>query len=637
MPFLNTTGRIGPAPRSEETDRPLTDMQKRQILGMNQWIISETPGKYLVQMVKTLVTAQQRRLWNNASYMSIYANTDFMAPMSNVNQDVRSPMPRMAYNVVKLCTDSLTGKLIQGNSRVSMLVNEGSWKDSRKARKIEAAIEAEWRRAKFYQEAARVATDAINVGTGWLKMYIADDGKCIDVERVYPNEVFVDEQEAAFGKPTKLYQMRYMTKDSLVALYPDKAEIIMKAATAQPPRFGWALYSPGMVEVCEGWALPVGNRKGRHVIGMTSGELLDEEWDECFFPLIPFRAADMPFGWYGQGYVEQVMGAQIALSRLINIMEMGAKLGIAPYWVVPEGSGINIKHLNNTPGHIVETTGEAPQWVTNPPFHPEAVQYASMLEGFITQFYGMSSMETTGQSPVDRLDSKPALRAFEDMSQTRHTMLLDRWEAFTVDCAERTIMLAGQIAKAQGSYPVMTAKTWQNGMSLDWSDLSLKKDAYVIQPAPANFLSNTVAGRLQNITDIQSTGLVSQAQAQKMLKGAPDVDALLNEATASEEDIDRLIEQFIDGEYRAPSSLQNLPRALIRIKDSRLQFANQGAPEKILNLFDRYLSEASDLIQSLEPSPQTTAGITNGNAAASPGVTTPNGGGTPPPAGTPAQ
>jgi hypothetical protein len=574
--------------------------------------------------------SQGRRIWESTFFMSLFANSDFMSPYwggsgaaSSLGGDAgisgdNDSMPRMANNLIKVCTEALAGKLIQSNSRVVFQTRQGDFGEWMKARKLEMAVEGEFARMKLYREIKQVAEDAIVVGDGYLKLYKDFDGKGICCERLFPNEIFIDELQAAYGMPMQMYQLRYARKDDIYAWYPDKKEIIQKAGTTLPPRFAWTLYQPGMVEIYESWSLPTGVRPGRHVISLSSGCLLDEEWTHPYFPIIRFKASDRPFGWYGSGFVEQVASTQIDLNKTLNVMQRAAHLGIAPYWVIQEGSSISIDHLENRSGHVVQTNSAAPQWVTNPPFHGEAVQYVEMLQQMIMTYFGLNEMETTGQLPIDRLDSKQALIEFQNMGSVRHTLLLERWQEFIVDVGERVCMIASDIAKEFGSYPLMVKKAYAKSVQLDWKDLDLPRDSYMMSAAPSNLLPITQAGKAQKIEDWAAGGLLTQAQAARALMGGADVNALLNEIAADEDDIDRLIEQFAEyKEYREPTAIQNLPRALQRVAQARLEYANLGAPDDVLALFDRYLAEAKDLITMLTPPPPPAGVPPNGTSPSS--------------------
>lgn len=581
-------------------------------VAQSHWIEAEDPTKDLSEVVKTLIKAQGRRLWENTFFMSLYANVDFMSPywgsrggqmgFGGVGPDAAAAMPRMSDNMVRMCVDALTGKLIQSNSRIVMQTRMGDFSEWMKARKIELALEGEFAKMRLYREIQQVAVDALTQGDGFLKLYPDYDGKSIVAERLFPNEVFIDELEGAYGPPKKLYQLCYRRKDDIYAWFPDKYEIIRKAGTTMPPRFAWTLYQPGMAEIYEAWALPVGNRKGRHVIAVSSGVLLDEEWDKPYFPIVRFKAGDRPFGWYGAGWVEQVATTQVDLNKTWSVLQRAAHMGIAPYILTQSGSNVNVDHLTNDVATIVQTDGVDPKWVVNPPFHPGAADYLNMLKQTILTFFGMNEMEVTGELPVNRLDSSEALREFQAMGSVRHTMLLERWQEFFVDVAERVCMLASDIAKANGGYPVMVKKAYAKAVQLDWKQLQIEKDSYMMNPAPANILPITSAGRVQKLQELKADGLIGPQQAARAIASGQDVEAILAEVTADDDNIDRIIEKFTEfGEYVQPNSLMNLQHALVRMSNARLKYENLGADDATLALFDRFLADCKDLVAMMTP------------------------------------
>lgn len=589
---------------------------------ISPWILDIDPSKNLVGHVRSLLTDQAGRMFENIKMMSLYANEDFMRGFSRgymgSNQRGLEPMPRMCDNQVKKHTDTLVGKLIQANSRIKMLTTSGDMTTWKKARKRENALAGEWARMHFFREAQKCAVDGITCGTGALKLYISDDGTKIEGHRTFPNEVLVDDMECLYGAPTKLYQMRYVSKDTLAAAYPDKADAVNHATPAQPPRFAWTRYSPGMLEVIEAWALPTGERPGRHVIATTGGCLVDEEWDEPWFPFVFFKPYDLPMGWYGQGLVCQVSAAQTQLNAMLNIMETGARLAIAPFWVVAEGSAINARHLSNIPGHIIETAGAEPKWITNAPFHQAAPVYCQMLRDEIADMFGNSQMDTGGDPTGQvRLDSKRALKEYQDMGAARITTLIERWSNdFFLDAAERTMMLAGRIAKDKGKYPVMVQESVAKAVQLDWKDLDLKRDEYVITPAPANMLSQNPSARLDQLTEMMQAGLISQKQAQRQMQGPRDIDSMVAESSATEDDIDDLIEGIVErGEYRPPCSLQDLQTGLVRVASAWLQYRIRGLEEEKLVMFEQWLEEAQDTLLQLNSQAPQTPGVEDGAAA----------------------
>ena len=622
---------------------PYPGLGSKEPSSVSRWVENTVnPERDIMSVVKTLATSQSRRLYENTLFMSLYENDDFMSPYFGTSGGAgngsnagaaggNTSGPRMSDNQLRMCTDALAGKLIQSNSRIVLQTRMGDFSEWKKARKIEMALEGEFAKMRLYREVQQVVTDAITIGDGYLKLYPDYENKSICAERVFPNEIFIDELEGAYGPVKKMYQLQYRRKDDIYSWYPDKIDIIRKAATTMPPRFAWTLYQPGMVEIYEAWALPVGDKPGRHIIAVSSGTLVDEPWDKPYFPITHFKAANRPFGWYGSSWAKQVASTQIDLNKTWNVLQRSAHMGIAPYIIVQDGSSINIDHLVNDVATIVTTASADPKWVVNPPFHPAAKDYLDSLKTTIMTFFGMNEMEVTGELPINRLDSSEALREFQTMGSVRHTQILELWQEFFVDVAQRVCMLASDIAKKNGGYPVMIKKAYAKAVQLDWQDLEIDKDAYMMSPAPANVLPITSAGRVNKISELKADGLISPQQAARAIASGQDVEGILAEVTADEDDIDRLIEQFTEHEeYRAPTSLMNLPLAIARVGLARNKYANLGADQSVLALFERFLSEAKDLTVMLTP-PQPQGMPPNGsNGSPSPGSPPPS------PAGGPA-
>lgn len=222
-----------------------------------------------------------------------------------------------------------------------------------------------------------------------------------------------------------------------------------------------------------------------------------------------------------------------------------------------------------------------------------------MLRQIIADFWGNNSMDTGGDVPINRIDSKKALKEYQSLGASRITAVLERWtQDFFLDAAERTFTLAKRIAKDKGAYPVLVQDTYKKAVQLDWKDLDMDRDAYLLTPAPANLLSNTPAGKTDDIKELMDAGLINQKQGQRMMQGPDDINAVLSESSATEDHIDWIIEQVVEhGTYTPPSSVQDLSRALVRISDAILQYETLGLEPEKLDLFAQYLEEAQDIMQ----------------------------------------
>ena len=585
------------------------------------WIVAERGQAHisLPATIRRIVDDQRMRLYENTKFMSMYANMDLLNAYFEGGSRKSKPMPRQTSNKVKVYGDTLAGKLVQSNSKVTAITNGGSWKAFRQARKIDAAMEAEFRRGSLYKEASKVAIDAINTGTGYLHVYRDYDSDKICFERWFPNEVFVDSLDGMYGQASMMFRMRYIKRENALALWGKNDElrdIIERSPAPSAPSFAWTMYQHGMIEMFEAWALPLGERKGRHVLCFQSGCVVDEEWKHEHFPVAVFRASEAPLGWYGQGLLEQAASAQIMMNFILEIMGQSARLGVAPFWVVAGGADVSLKQINNMPGHIVTSTGPAPQWVTNKPFHEAAPSYVAFLDAQIKSMYGINEIESGGDPGFNRVDSNPALIQLQDLWMARHTIMLKNWsEEFFLDVGKRTMMLAKDIAREKGTYPVISKKG-RRSMVLDFKDfLELSADEYTLQMAPESYLPTTPAAKRKVIVEMKNEGLITPEHALGMLTGPPDLEAVTAEITAFEDDADRIIELLMDGKMPEVSTLSKLELVIPRVRAAAVAALNYGMPPSVEQNFTNWLADALIAAQSsmMPAPPSPVQGAANGS------------------------
>jgi hypothetical protein len=589
-----------------------TDMSSKWITEPDK----DQAAKNLYAYVNGLIRQQGGRLWSNTLFYSMYTNCDMLSGHSTNSTNL--DMPRMTYNLVKTDTDVVAGTLVQSNSRAVIQTNEAVLDDWRRAEKMQLAIDGEWTRGAIYTEVQKVAIDALNTGSGWLKMYI-DEDRHVAFNHTHANNVFVDEFECAYGPVRSIFEVRYVRKDVLAELHPEQADIIQSAAVGAPPKFGWTMYSPGMVLVIEGWAAPVGKRPGRHIVAVSSGAIVSEDWNERQFPLIQFRVGDKPLQPYGQGYTEQVFATQIYLNKVLTIMEAAAHLGIAPFWVLSEGSGVTADMMQNDTRIITSTDPAGVQYHYQPPFHADSYTYTRELERYIHNYYGINQLQAnTTDSGLNRFDSSKAMNAYIDSSDTRHILLLTRWEQFFVEVAKKTILLAGQIAEKYGAYPVLAGGGVLGKMQqLDWKDIQMEEDSYRVTIAPANVLGSTPAARINDIINLRNEGILSGPQAARLAQGPNDIGAAVAEVNAVEDYIDFIISNMVEGKpYIGPTAIDDVPRMITRIADARCQFITRGLPQDRVRDFERWLNEANKIIQDAQQIQQLQQQLTQGGPAA---------------------
>ena len=141
---------------------------------------------------------------------------------------------------------------------------------------------------------------------------------------------------------------------------------------------------------------------------------------------------------------------------------------------------------------------------------------------------------------------------------------------------------------------------------INWKDIDLEEDQYVMQIYPTALLSTTPAAKLQTIQEMAQTGLLNPTEARALLD-YPDLEAVNQLATAFIDDVDLLIEEMIEkGRYHPPETFSNLEFAIQRVQSAYLRAKIDKVPEERLELLRRYMDDAIRVIQTQQMAQQAT-------------------------------
>src|SRR6478735_2486462 len=220
------------------------------------WWQDEVNAASLVTGVaETVSQYQASRAANFVRFAALYGNWDMFNAAVTVygRLSTDNRFSRLTYNIIQSMVDTVVAKHAATQPRVEVLTENGDWEQQKKAKLATKFVAAEVDRLKLYRKAPLVLRDACVFGDGYLKFYHAHGKICI--ERVFPGEIIVDEGEAINGEPRQLFQVRYVSKEVLVSLYPEYESEIERACKADLVHTVGPNVS-NMVRVVEAWHLP---------------------------------------------------------------------------------------------------------------------------------------------------------------------------------------------------------------------------------------------------------------------------------------------------------------------------------------------------------------------------------------------
>jgi len=567
------------------------------------------------------------RLYENCDFDDLFGRNY----AGDVVRQVLTGAGMMSLNVGASCVDTLTAKVTKNRPRPTFLTSGGSWDMQIKARNLDKWCRGFFYETKVYQKARQVFVDSCEFGTGFLQVYAREDGK-LDCERVLPSEILVDDLDGQYGAPRQLVRVKYVPRDVLTRMFPEKAEEIAEAGKKERLDAATTMDAQtevleNTIEVWEAWHLPSGKgaKDGRHVIVIDGCVLHDEKWNVCAFPFVTLRFKKRTTGFWGKGVIETVQPIQVELNKTVRSISRQMHRKGKGRTFVQVGSKIVSSHLtNNDGGDIVMYVGEKPTVDNGNAIAQEEFNYVLQLRQQAFQECGISELSAAAKKPSG-LDAAVALREYNDIESERFAPQHQEWEQFFLDYAELSIDL---ITEQYGwsAYKVLVPGR-RDLLEVDWAQVDLKRDDYVMQMFPTSSLPQTPSARYQKVKEMQQDGFISKPVAQRLLE-FPDIEAESNLGNAILDDADATISAILDAEkpeVKTPEPYQNLDLIIERGTEAYLYARHRGCPEDrrrlLRNLIDLATKMKVDMMQPPAPAP----------GAMPPGGGTPPGGAPPAP------
>lgn len=510
----------------------------------------------------------------------------------------------ISFNVISACVDTLAAKITKNKPRPNFITSGASWAQQRKARRLDKFMQGLFHETRVYEKAKQVFVDAATTGTGILHVYQNDDGR-LECERVLPDELNVDDFDAMYGKPRTMYRRKTIQREVLLSLFPEKAEDIIGLGTSAPRATRQGVIE--MVDVWEAWHLPTkkGTKDGKHCIVIDGLELLSEPWELSEFPFVVLRYKPRTLGFWGKGVSEHLIGIQLELNRLIrSISEQLRRKGKNRLYV-QMGSKVNPGHLTNGIGDIVYYTGAVPVPDNQNAVSAEDYAQVDRLYQRAFQEVGVSELSAAARKPSG-LDAAVALREYNDIESERFALVHQAWETFFLDYGALCLDLIANHYGAKG-YKIRTPSR-RCTIEVDWRDIDLDRDSYVMQCWPVSSLPQTPAARLQRVNELIQAGFIDEAVGKRLLD-FPDIEAETNLVNSVIDDVDATISKILDEEEPVLMPLEHYQNydMILKRGTSAYLFARHfpDIEEERLDLLRALIDDAAarkaDLMEAMQP------------------------------------
>lgn len=551
---------------------------------------------------------------------------NFLASNASLDNSSQLPIGRPTANVCYSCVDTLVSRISQDRPKPTFLTEGGNYKKRRLSKQANQFILGEFHRTKAYELVPLMGRDCMVLGDGFIKVFPRDGKVCL--ERTLETELLTDYNDAYYGNPRQLIQMKLVDRSVFMELFPEHEDLIANATHGNvdsTPRSAETVSDQFII--AEGWHLPSGENAddGRHVIACSAGVICDEPYLKEGFPFVKLGYNPNPVGYFSQGLIEILMPTQMELYRQLIVASQNLELMGVPRVLVEEMSKILETSFNNRIGSIIKYRNTAPEFVSAQANNPEAYQFIQWLIQNAYQMSGISALSASGSKPQG-LDSGEAIREFDSVQDSRFAAYAKRYQNAYKDLSYLMIDCASGIVEETGKYT--TVYPGKDGIEqVDFKYIRELGDSFIIQCFDESSLPKDPAGRQAKLSEMLAAGEITNQEFRR-LSNFPDLEQSDQLAAALEErilhDLDAIIDDGEEG-YSAPDNfiLDPTDMATTLAVNYINKYAVTDLEEEKMDLLRFYFTQVQDLKAEAQP-PQPQMGAAPEQQLAQPTVQPPN-------------
>lgn len=512
----------------------------------------------------------------------------------------------MTLNGIKAVSDTIVARVARSRPLPVFQTDGGDFSLMRRAKRLSAFTEAQFRISEVDSEVPRVAHDAVINGTGCLHVY--REGKDIYVERVNPMFVFVDQAECTEGNKRgmrTLYRRRWVNRNHFASQFPKTTKKHLAALrSASPGDESHLLPAKGnkedLVEVIEAWRLPGQDGKGgEHIIFTDKMIVLKEDWNHDRFPILFLHYGYTQFGHWANGVVQNLKPLQVELNYNIRKAQQIMKIYSTARVFLPSTSGINKDQFQS--GRNIDwqvypyvASGGQPTIYAPNSVPPEIFAH---IQDTYRKMFELEGVPQLADGKPSGLISGVAIREFEDLQQGRFALFSRRYEKMHTDIAQWMVEYGREIAEEYGDdWAVPQARDKYTIETVKWSKVDMERDQYIISVLPASSLPTSFGGRKDYVVEMIQAGLID-AKTGKRLLDFPDLDAHVAIEQAAEDHADWAIEQLLEGEAVDPEPFHDNQLLIKRCQAHYNRLSTQNVPDDIMSNIRVFIQKAVENVQ----------------------------------------
>lgn len=530
------------------------------------------------------------RTYLNRGLTSLYTN-GYMSEVDGASQSGLSPsVTRVNFNLTAVVIDTLTAKLASIKAIPQAVTNKGNVKGRKLADDLNHLVKGLFHNKNLSEMINLAYRGAMISRAEYLKVNV-ENGE-VGVDRIRIEEVIVDPADGYYDNPYKIIHRKMIPVHVATKIFPQYKQKIEDLSTTELRQYTTQTFTP-MVVIAEAWCKNTYRKKGRHVICINSVDILDEDWDKDYFPIVKCSYNPPVIGYHGQSVVDELSPIQQEIDRILMTMQAIMKIVSVPRVFFDTNSQVNKNHFTNKIGLILEYDGKAG---VAPIIHNGASmppELPAQLEFLIQQGYarvGLTPMDTQGQKPAG-LDSGEALKTMTEMKSERWAKLQEMYEYTHV---ELTNVILNELKGTNIKISILDKNIGLQEMST--KKIPMTKNSYVLQIFPVSSLPTSIPDRIDSVQKMIMMGIIPANMAPELFR-MPDLDSLVSMQSAPQKLIDQMLEEMEDEhKYLPPEPYFDLQYALTAaLQRYSWGVMNKESP-KYLSLLRKFIADTKDLL-----------------------------------------
>jgi len=523
---------------------------------------------------------------------------------------------KVKVNLTASIIDTLANRVTSRLIKPMILSSGGKWDNRLRSKKLEKYCTGVLYRENAYATFKRQFIDAGTRNIGYHMVSIDAQRDRVCIEYVPPNEIVVDEAQAARGSVLDFFRVRDVPKHMLYLMFPDSKEII-DASEEISKSIDGRKYECGVVRLYQGWRVSVAGKPGLHVCCTKRGHLQPpEKYHHEFSPLVPLVWKHRPDHWVGIGAAEELHTLQREIDREVWRVQKNHDIFGDPTLLLDEASGVDEESaVQSYTGRALKWSsaggGTPPALLVNQTTHPEIQAWINFITQWGYQVYGVSQLSAQGQRPAGNELSGFAFKVLEDIQNIRFANLEQAWQDLVVESAKRIVAFSKDLYGGRSHKVKFLAKGFIE--TIDWSDAVLDDDEFYVRVYPASVFPDTPSGRIRIAQELLASGLADPTEIRSEVY-SPDMERMRELHDAPVDDIHMQIDEMLyNGEYSGPTKYQDLTLGIRLVNSAYLRAKVDGAPPERLAMCLRWLDEADEIVraeqerqavESMPPAPQ---------------------------------